>query len=310
MSVCLDDIQYYTVPGLIGITVPENRCGQNKPISGQLYLSQQEYFYAGVSKPVIWLKFAGLTIILPFMVCAHKCHQLFKCCFGKQVSAKGLHDLSHAKKLYSIAFKAVIGWGKDSLFESVEKFALAELDYNNGNRSDELDKPRSQRFKQGYYVARCMQPLFHKKALDHTQTLRTRIEHLSVCKDQMEDSLRRKRKLQENASTYPYAEFSKEQLVAGLEEVNSQLKAAKQFFEASERCQKYAVQAILSQQSYISDSYIKSSVREEKIGYKHDKYCGCIYKVDCCAVRCWAIDCFCCMCCIFPEGRSCGVIGC
>lgn len=37
---------------------------------------------------------------------------------------------------------------------------------------------------------------------------------------------------------------------------------------------------------------------------RSERQCGCVYKIDCCAQRCYALDLFFCFCCIWPEGET------
>lgn len=77
-----------------------------------------------------------------------------------------------------------------------------------------------------------------------------------------------------------------------------------------ERCQKYALTAILNQECIsprTCDGVIETTADFTCCGYtlyREQKICGLLHKIDCCGSRCWAINCLCCVCCIFPEGRS------
>lgn len=220
-----------------------------EPVRGKLYLSRAGYVFGDHPKGVTWLKFLGLGIGLPFVSVAYKTARAAKSLFGYSIPQKGIHDLSHTLSLAQHAWKAVVGWKGVPLQIRVEQMAIQELIYNGGTRN--LSLPRSERFHKGLYVAKCMQPLFHKSQL-HSR---------------------------------------------------SAVNAA--------RCDKYVQQNLLQQKPRLPWCR-PNTVEWSCCGipcFRAEQHCSCLYKVDCCLQRCYAIDCLCCFCCIWPEGR-CAAICC
>ncbi len=365
MTTMLDTINWQRV-GRFELTVPKELSPSYDKISGQLYLSRRGYMYATVSKPVVWLKFLGLALALPFVGVAKKIGELVQRCFGEHACSKGLHDLKHTFHLAGIAFKAVI---TGSIFERVEEFALAELDYNSKSREQELDKPRSYRFEEGVYVARCMQPLFHEKQYMAPKLASDKLAALQGEHKQLQAKQPRLIKLQKTLqrvlaakealppATEPvekasclrqggileglyhtvsslasyvlpvsdeekYKDCSLEEIAEELQhvgvdllEVERDLLAVQNKIDGTEllihlakRCQKYAVHAIFKQQCVPKGEVVDECKVCDQTCYRHEQICGLVHKVDCCATRCWALDCFFCICCFWPEGRHCCMI--
>lgn len=81
--------------------------------------------------------------------------------------------------------------------------------------------------------------------------------------------------------------------------------------DVAQRCKKYAVNAILHQQGCATMACKEMSVETQHeieccdvMCYKQQKVCGLIYKIDCCALRCWAADLGCFFCCFWPAGTT------
>jgi len=261
----------------VEVYVPSSITGLQESLIGTLHVSNRGYVYSLSSKPVLWLKFLGLATYLTISSAAEKCRQIAYRCFNQHVSSAEKRLLEHTYSLASIARGAVICHDGMTLAESAEVFALNEIDYNNISRRQELSKPRSERFANGTYVAKCLQPLFYNSQARDPDELQ---EELNVLKSQSNCN-------------------------------KAQISSKEQQIEVSKRCHKYAVQAIINQQSCFSTGLRNLGAQETDeveccniMCYRSQKICGLLYKIDCCASRCWAIDCICCFCCFWPEGRT------
>ena len=81
--------------------------------------------------------------------------------------------------------------------------------------------------------------------------------------------------------------------------------------ELAQRCNKYAVKAILNQNGCLTRKITEMTVETQReieccdiMCYKQQKVCGLLYKIDCCALRCWAADLGCFFCCFWPAGNT------
>lgn len=83
------------------------------------------------------------------------------------------------------------------------------------------------------------------------------------------------------------------------------------------RSVRYANSAVISQHPFMQlkpdlSKYVYEEKKVDVCGtswYSQKKYCGCIYKIDCCeSMTCWAIDCICCACCFMPATRDCAIL--
>lgn len=81
-----------------------------------------------------------------------------------------------------------------------------------------------------------------------------------------------------------------------------------QLTEEFEKCDRYVRATIADQQPKMP--WFRSDVEECTVCsfpcYRAERNCGCIYKIDCCAQRCYAIDLLCCFLCFWPEGECAG----
>lgn len=87
--------------------------------------------------------------------------------------------------------------------------------------------------------------------------------------------------------------------------------ASSTYQDVAQRCKKYATNAILYQRGCVTGAYedmcVETQHEIEGVGvmcYKQQKVCGLIYKIDCCALRCWAAKLGCCFCCLWPAGTT------
>lgn len=323
MADFLAQLDYLNGPGAFEVQIPAGTNGLKNGLSGTLEVSREGYVYSASSKAVVWLKFLGLGVYLPIKGTVSKCVEIASKCFGCAVPEKGYHDLKHILNLAKIAWKGVLDWDHYSLMERVEEYALSELDYNNSDRASEMSISRSQRFTQGFYVAKCMQPLFHRDQFHSVRTLNGKIEALDQHKKQLAEMLAKKRAQTEGLgfrkilsylpSSNPYKDWSIFKIQRTLQEIDEQNNALKEQREASKKCEKYALKSIFKQQycQHAVDALVDTQAEVSCCGercFRQQRICGLLYKIDCCATRCWALDCFCCMCCIWPDAQSVCVI--
>lgn len=308
--------------GLVHLSIPKPTSKFNDRLYGELYVSENKFVYSTISKTIVWFKFLGIGLGLPLIALAAKVKELVSRCFKKPVPSKGFHDWQHSGKLISIAWKAVLGLGRFSILEDVDKFGLAELDYNNPDRIKELDKTRSARLANGVYLAKCMHPLFHESQFTAPQPLRKQLEQERILRTEVEKSLQIKTTPKEsswspqalfnslNSFLDPYPNKTVNQLTFELMRLNNQILAKEILLDRSVKCDHYAREAILKQQSVCQNA--TETVEEctccNITCYKHQQVCGLIHKIDCCGTRCWAIDCLCCMFCFWPDGQQVCVI--
>lgn len=331
MSAFLENVNFKH-SGIVNVAVPKEVSTLHYEAYGQLYVSQKGFVYNPMSKGVTWLKFLGIGLALPFVGIASKIRELAHRCFGKAVESKGYHDFNHVGKLLGIAWKAVVGCGERTIREDAEKFALAEVDYNNPraingrdpnkNRIVELDKLRSVRLKTGVYFARCMHPLFHESQYISPRKARNSLEEAKEMRNQLLTSLETKKKMAANPDWFsslvnqvsnildPFNHLSKGQVQLELLAVKNKILTLEIMIDRADKCEKYALQTILSQQTICDGA--TETVAEcgccNFTCYKHQRICGLVHKVDICGTRCWAIDCFCCMCCVWPASTQVCVI--
>ncbi|MBA2727038.1 MAG: hypothetical protein H0U49_02555 [Parachlamydiaceae bacterium] len=179
---------------------------------------------------------------------------------------------------------------------------------------------RSKRFKSGNYYATCMQPLFHKSQLVcHSD----KIASLSIDKNRFQ-SLKETRIGYKEGNVFtkivcfislffdPLANIADKSLDLKLKEINKAIKSCekdkKKYKFSADKCSKYAIRAILDQnccdfkhQCVKTEADVKCCAVQL---YKSERICGCLHKIDCCAQRCWAMNCLGCICCIWPAGRT------
>lgn len=310
--------------GQVPIVVPEGFKQLKEPLAGALYVSRQGYVYSAPSKTVLWLKLAGLALSIPLLGIAKKCVALFKQCFGCAVPQKGFHDLKHVFHLSGIAWKGLLGGCGKPLAERAEEYALAELDYNYSDRGAIFMEHRSMRLEREKYSAICMQPLFHINHCKIASKIRPRIESLEKSIADLKQELQaRKNKSDTSLRTSfinfvvgnerPYKTWSLRDINKLLSDSEAELAKLKKQGEISERCHQYAYKAIYSQQccpkaaQCTEDNFVTTQADVKFCGercYRQQRICGILYKIDCCFTRCWALDCLCCFCCLWPEGRT------
>src|SRR5262249_931680 len=149
-----------------------------------------------------------------------------------------------------------------------------------------------------------------------------KIEALKQKKEGMEEELRRRtngipflNKLILAPTAYESWETAK--LIERRDSCAELIEQQEKLLERSKRCYRYATQALLSQQSCApKKAKVSASVinKEDELTcdgkpcFRQERICGCIYKIDCCATRCWAVDCLCCFCCFWPDARACCII--
>lgn len=338
-----------------GVYTVENKFNRT---AGQLYLGQNEYVYSTVSNSVVWLKFLGIGIALPFIYVAKKICAFINKCQGYYVPEKGFHDFKHVWNLSSMAWKAVTRCsGTDSILEDVEKFSLAEIDYNNKNRNDEMQRPRSVRLQNGVYLAKCMHPLFHRHEYREPTKARERLEVIKAEEVSLRESLNRRTEqptgwtmsmfnsVKQWAQPDPYKELRQDEIEHLLFKKLQDHQRLSALIDRGERCQKYINSVIASQQTCCdpapqpttntviiqsdqldtccdpatnavtiqSNQFVLASSEEcscfDVSVYRHEQVCGCIHKVDCCATRCFAIDCLpFCFCCFWPDTQQCCIL--
>lgn len=334
MTSFLDQVNWHNTPSVVNVSVPKEITGIDEELIGQLRISDKGFVYTERSKAAVWIRFFGLAFYLPLKGLAAKCDAIFKRIITHEaVPQKGYHDLDHVGKLASIAWKGMVGWGKNSLHERLEEFALAELDYNNRDRQDEIEKPRSKKFSEGMYVARCMQPLFEVSQYTSPLKLTYKIEEMEQ-KISLLQEARANLKLKDQPKKepgffdkyftsakepkdYPFSHLNNQQISQEIQACYESIEKMEKQQKLAKRCEKYALHSILSQQYCLGakakfrDTFVETQADVECCGitcYRQQKICGIIYKVDCCATTCWAIDCFCCKCCLWPDAGWC-VIG-
>lgn len=288
-------------------------------LTGLFEVSKQGYVYSLSARPVIWIKFLTLGLCLGLKGTAYKCAELIR---DFKFASEEISEADHILHLSDIAWRAVCGIGKKSLFDHVETFSLAEIDYFHADRADAMNMQRSQRLKKQDYYALCMQPLFHQNQL---QTVYDRMEYLSSEKHNLQNFKEARENLQtgnffsrlmSRATIYgsSYQNFDDEKIERTLKALNKSLKKI-EYYECNpkmkleaQKCTKYAIESTLSQNHSLFKEHCVRSEEARCCGsrlWKVEQICGCVYKIDCCAARCWAIDCLCCLCCVFPADMSC-----
>jgi hypothetical protein len=303
---------------------PDEVEGLHEEITGKLDLSASGYVYNIPSKSVVWWKFLGLSIYLPIKATLEKCQEFAARRLGEAPNHKRAAEIRHLSKLAEIASKAVFKAGGQSLLERVEEFALAELDHKYGNRKVIMDQHRSTRLRGGNFEAPCMQPLFHKSQYVERMPLKEEMVELIKEKEDLDAVLYYRQNNNSSIfhtvsalfSTYtnPFSEWETEKILAELTYVEGRIQAVQKLLDKAQNCQRYALKAIIGQQSCCSntnatlkDVLVKTEAEircGDDVCYRKQKICGIIDKIECCGTKCWAIDCFCCSCCIWPDARS------
>lgn len=306
--------------GTLEIHVPSEQTGLQESIHGTLKISPEGFVYSLSSKPVLWLKFLGLSAYLSFWSTTLACKIASQKFFGQKIAKNDIIEARHLYNLATIAEKALLGSGHKTLYDRVEQFALAEIDFNNPSREDEMRRARSIRLTHGLYIARCLQPLFHKEQWVNPTVLATQIDNLQKEKDNLIQARIQSKTSKPAYELLGFISFSTSNLdpyeiEERLATVNAQLDGKKNQLHMSERCHKYATAAILSQQWCITQACKNTTVETQveveccnMMCYKQQKICGILYKIDCLAMRCWALHFQCCLCCLWPIGRSITII--
>lgn len=314
MSNFLDPIYFKKGPADCALSVPSN---EYKNLKGVLHLSKNGYVYSAPSKSVVWIKFLALGIYLPLRGMMVKCIDIASRCFGGRGNNK--NEVSQALHLTRIAWKAVLG--PSALLERVEDFAMAEIDFNHSNRNSALALKRSTRFSEGRYMAPCMQPLFHQSEAIPASLLQKKIDAIKTKKEAVDREIAfryasKGQKIMMTIFTNRDPEFQKLEdatLANVSKNCTNAIQKQENLLERSKRCSRYAAQAILNQNccpttnAVIKKHTVTTGPEITCCGetcFKQERYCGIVYKIDCCFTRCWAIDCLCCFCCFWPDGRS------
>lgn len=302
------------------VEVDKKQYGLSANVVGTLQLSPKGFVYADAPKPVLWIKFLGLATSLSFSGVFTKCKHIANAIFDRPVTAEASNALKHRFHLASIAGKAIVGKGDKPIMKRVEQFALAELNFNcrSGSVIEELNLPRSERFASGNYVARCMQPLLHRD-----QVLPPLQQQIDSLNKQIADlSYELSQRSPQNGFlpgimgryiySRPYKEVDLPKIRKMLDVAKSE-RAKKQAQQiCAQRVNRYAANAIMNQAGYLKQALRDTVVETQadvKCGeftcYKQEKICGLLYKIDCCFLRCWAVDCGCCKCCLSPDLNCC-----
>lgn len=322
--------------GPITIVVPKEMAQTNNDIRGTLHLSSKGYVYSPGSRRLVWWKFTALCVYLPLHQLTCTISQVFRSVFS-DADPRGLKEYSrHLASLKEIAWRALAADNQDDLISFVEEFAFAELKYNcssvggkPSNVGQELAKKRSERLASGSYIAPCMQPLFHKN--EYIEGSASRLNALEQDIASLESDLRLVSAAAGKNETSPAVGFGLWQSISNIFDTNpyskkseSELQSLRQFFEwqraakmallkeakikhlKSEQCEKYARIAVLAQMGMLGHIKDATVVTREvtccgSVCYRDDQVCGILHRIECCASRCWALDCFCYFCCIWPE---------
>jgi hypothetical protein len=292
-------------------------------ITGKLQVSAKGFVYNLGNRNQIWFKFLVLGTYLGLKGAAVACAEVIKNLFNSDERSPAVKDRhagsSHLFRLSDIAWKAVVNSDQKAQFASIEKFALAEIKYNHPTPSDAMNMNRSKRFQKGSYYARCMQPLFHKSQL---VPQRDKLESLLNEKDRFQSLKNAQVGLREGHILTkiicaisllfdPLAGMREDEVDSKLNVIDTMIKESskeqKNYKYSADKCSKYAIRAILDQNHYtFKQQCVKTEADVKCCGtqlYKAERICGCVYKVDCCAQRCWAMDCLGCFCCFWPAAR-------
>lgn len=333
LSINVNNVNWTTIPypNQIKVHVPREQTGLQESVQGTLDISSNGFVYALPSKRVTWLKFLGLTTYLSFTGAALKCKHIANRIFHKPIDEKEVKDLKHIFKLATISGDAVIGKYGMSMNERVEQFALTEIEYNafqrfgndNSRTEMEMDISRSVRLTSGVYVAKCMQPLFHVDQSKHPPGLSENLQILRSQRHALNDELNRRanRNIALDFLSFlgltegSFPNLTDNQIRTRIQDLDDSILTKEKVLQSSQRCNKYAAIAILNQQGCLTQSVKEALITETEeveccgiMCYRQQKICGLLYKIECCATRCWAINCLCCTCCLWPEGRSLSII--
>ncbi|NGX43811.1 MAG: hypothetical protein K940chlam7_02116 [Chlamydiae bacterium] len=317
----LSNIHSVTAPSTISHSIPKATTKLEKDLTGTLYLSKSGYVYNGQSRSVLWIKFLGLGLSLPFRILITKVCNLFKRLFKKPINEKGSHDSIHMLDLSRTAWKGFFGW-KMTLKERADQYSMKELDYNTKSRENEMEKVRSQRILSGFYTARCMHPLFHK---DQVQP--NLVEQLT----QLEKKFNLYKKVYDYNSyreqgLWSYTKWANKNADPDfremrkiekkpLHELKTVMDKTLQELQNDPELQKinrlrgYCNISVINQNPCrrSKNKIMDTLFQEDKVGtdnadwYKNKRFC-CIHKIDFCdSITCWAIDCMCCIICCVPA---------
>jgi hypothetical protein len=299
------------------VEVDKKQCGLSANVVGTLQLSPKGFVYADTSKTVLWIKFLGLATYLSITGAVTKCKHVAKELFNHRVTSEDRIELTHRFHLASIAGKAIVGKGDKPIMKRVEQFALAEINHNRQSDSaiEELNTPRSERFASGHYVARCMQPLLHTDQVADPR-LQQQIDSLNTIITNLSFELSQRSPQKGFVPgivafmfySRPYKEYDEAEISEMLADAKYELSKKYAQQTRAERANRYAAYAIMNQSGYLKQALRDTVVETQadvKCGeftcYKQEKICGILYKIDCCFLRCWAVDCGCCQCCLAPD---------
>lgn len=293
-------------------------------INGKLHVSAKGFVYNLGNRNQIWFKFLVLGTYLGLKGAAVACAEVIKNLFNSDERSPAVKDghfeSKHLFHLSDIAWKAVVNSDQKAQFASIEKFALSEIKHHHSTPSDAMNLTRSKRFQRGNYYATCMQPLFHKSQLVPQSA---KLTSLSIDKERFQYLKNAKAGFRDGylftkiicaVSLFfdPLADIKDDELEARLNVIDSMIKECsaeeKKYKYSAEKCSKYAIRAILDQNHCtFKQQFVKTEADVKCCGaqlYKSERICGCIYKIDCCAQRCWAMNLLGCFCCFWPAART------
>jgi hypothetical protein len=320
------------VRGPITVNVPKQEAGTNNDVRGVLHLQASGYLYSPGKRTTVWWNFLALCFYTSAHVIALRISHLFGRVFLLEDRQRIKRSLEHMSCLRALAWKAVAAGDQDDLINHVEAFAMAELRFNNPDIGKELAKSRSMRFQEGIYLARCMQPLFHKAdylkgSPVQATVLEAELKKLQEKQGLIQDALdcqsdhtfsRWWSTAKSLLSSNPYKELDALQLAAAHQDskvletqFTSKLRINQNYRKQSELCSKYAKMAVLAQMGLMGRIKDLTVTTQEWKCFdltvlRHDQICGILHRVECCATACWALDCYCCYCCVWPDAQAMG----
>ncbi len=315
--------------------VPEEVSGFDREVHGKLYLSGTGFVFQSQSKPVLWVKFLGLAVSLPFRAMINKVCQAVLHVFGRNIPNEGAYDLPHLFYLSGIAWKGVFGW-KLTLAERALQFALQELGYHYASCEEAMEQSRSDRLTSGYYAAPCMHPLggqdeYQQSALIYQNRhrierelgdIRLEREYRQKANGSWTDwfssmSMQRSERCQEMSDEMVEARYENlQRQIAHLSRLEGRVKRYADIAVVKQhgclRAKAVANHALESTTDTITSALVEETARVDCCGqtcYREKRICCCVHKIDCCdAITCWAIDCICCMLCFSPATGDCCIV--
>src|SRR5262249_46252786 len=148
-------------------------------------------------------------------------------------------------------------------------------------------------------------------------TLQNKIQALKQKKEGMEEELRRRQTNGVHSfikslilAPTTYESWDTATLIERRDNCAQLIEQQEKLLERSKRCYRYVTQALVNQQSCAPKKakVVTITIKEDGITcdpcLRQERICGCIYKIDCCATRCWAVHCLCCICCFWPDARA------